>query len=82
MPVFIDYKEEIKRLIAEMYEPTDIVSKEFKFTTQGLVTGFQGVLPYNEVTEHIVYEALLELGFQPKEEKPLQYFWYFKRKMG
>lgn len=82
MPIFVDYKEEIKRLITEMYEPADVVSKEFKKTTYNLVSGFKTILPENEVTEHIIYEVLLELGYQPKEEKPLQYYWYFKRKMG
>jgi hypothetical protein len=59
MEIFIlNYKEEVKRLISENYEPADVLSKEFKFT----------------------YEALIELGFEPKEEEPLVYFWYFKRK--
>lgn len=82
MPIYIDYKEEIKRLLTEMYEPADMASKEFKRSTLDLVMGFRGILPQNEVTEHIIYEALLELGFHPKEEKPLRYFWYFKRKTG
>jgi hypothetical protein len=81
MEMFIlDYKNEVKRLISENYEPADSLSKEFKKTTQELTYEFMNVIPNNAIDEHLVYEALRELGFEPKEEKPLVYFWYFKRK--
>lgn len=80
MPIIIDYKEEIKRLISNMYEPADLVSKEFRKTTAELVEGLRGILPENAVNHHVMYEALVELGFDAKEEEPLQYYWYFKRK--
>jgi hypothetical protein len=38
------------------------------------------VIPNNAIDEHLVYEALRELGFEPKEEKPLVYFLVLKRK--
>ncbi|MBC5840739.1 hypothetical protein H8R23_04920 [Flavobacterium sp. F-380] len=81
MEIFIlNYKDEVKRLISENYEPADSLSKEFKKTTQALTYEFMNVIPNNAIDEHLVYEALRELGFEPKEEKPLVYFWYFKRK--
>ncbi|MBC7847270.1 MAG: hypothetical protein H7Y10_12335 [Flavobacterium sp.] len=76
----LDYKPEVKRFISENYEPADTLSKEFKKTTVELVIGFMGILPQNAVDEYMVYEALIELGFEPKEEAPLVFFWYFKRK--
>lgn len=76
----LDYKPEVKRLISENYEPADAISKEFKKTTVELVIGFMGILPQNAVDEYMIYEALTELGFEPKEETPLCFFWYFRRK--
>jgi hypothetical protein len=81
MEIFIlNYKEEVKRLISENYEPADVLSKEFEFTTQTLTQNFKNIIPANAIDEFLVYEALIELGFEPKEEEPLVYFWYFKRK--
>lgn len=81
MEIFLlDYKKEVKRLISENYEPADALSKEFEYTTEKLTQNLKQILPYNAIDEHLVYEALLELDFEPKEEKPLIYFWYFKRK--
>jgi uncharacterized protein YutE (UPF0331/DUF86 family) len=77
---FIDYKSEVKKLISENYEPADVLSKEFQKTTLKLTYELKNILPHNAVDEHLVYEALRELGFEPKEAKPLEYFWYFKRK--
>lgn len=76
----LDYKPEVKRLISENYAPADVLSKEFQFTTSKLVENFQNILPFNAVDENLVYEALTELGFEPKEETPLVFFWYFRRK--
>lgn len=68
MQIFIlDYKEEVKRLISENYEQADMMSKEFQMTTYHLLCNLKNILPDNAVTEHLVYEALLELGFEPKE---------------
>lgn len=80
MPDIINYKDEVKRLISETYEPADMVNKEFKQTTASITLFLKTILPYNSIDDHLVYEALLELGFQPKEEKPLRFYWYFKRK--
>lgn len=77
---FLNYKDEVKRLISENYEPADVLSKEFQKTTLQLTYELKNIIPANAVDEHMVYEALLELGFEPKEEEPLVYFWYFKRK--
>lgn len=76
----LNYKNEVKRLIAENYEPADALSKEFQFTTAKLVENLHQIIPYNAIDEFIIYEALLELGFEPKEETPLVFYWYFKRK--
>jgi len=76
----LDYKPEVKRLISENYLPADALSKEFQFTTAQLVENLHNILPYNCIDEFLVYEALLELGFEPKEETPLCFFWYFRRK--
>jgi len=76
----LDYKPEVKRLISENYEPADAISKEFKKTTLELLVGFMSILPPNSIDENLVYEALTELGFEPKEETPLCFFWYFRRK--
>nr|WP_315245188.1 hypothetical protein [uncultured Flavobacterium sp.] len=81
MSIFIlDYKEEVKRMISENYEQADLISKEFKLSTAVITDRIKIILPYNAVDEHLVYEALRELGFEPKEEKPLLFYWYFKRK--
>jgi predicted Zn-dependent protease with MMP-like domain len=80
MAYVIDYKEELKKLISESYESADTLSKEFKMTTEMIVIFVKKVFPDNAVDDHLVYQALSELGFKPEEEKPLQYFWYFKRK--
>ncbi len=80
MPEILNYKEEVKRLISEMYEPADSISKEFKMTTAKLLLNLHRILPYNAIDDHLIYEALIELDFQPKEEKPLQFYWYFRRK--
>jgi hypothetical protein len=39
------------------------------------------VIPNNAIDEHLVYEALRELGFEPKRGKAASIFWYFKRKI-
>lgn len=80
MPYIIDYKEEVKKLITESYEPADMLSREFRYSTGSIVMFLKRILPDNAIDEHVVYEALQELGFQPQEEKPLQFYWYFKRK--
>jgi hypothetical protein len=81
MEIFLlNYKEEIKRLISENYTPADLLSKEFTYTTEVLTTNLQAILPYNAIDEHVVYEALRELGFEPKESEPLVFLWYFRRK--
>lgn len=81
MEIFIlDYKKEVKRLISENYEPADVLSIEFKKTVFELTCSLRNILPANAVDEHLVYESLLELGFEPKEEEELVFFWYFKRK--
>ncbi len=80
MPFMINYKEEIKRLISETYVPADALNKEFKYTTIDLVMHFRNIMPDNQIDEHLVYEVLQELQFEPKEEKPLVFYWYFKRK--
>lgn len=81
MSIFIlNYKEEVKRLISENYEQADLISKEFKLSTAVITDRIKIILPYNAVDEHLVYEALRELGFEPKEEKSLLFYWYFKRK--
>ena len=81
MDIFLlNYKDEVKRLISENYEPADTLSKEFQYTTEALTENLKNVLPHNAIDEHLVYESLRELGFEPKEEEPLVFFWYFKRK--
>lgn len=80
MPDIINYKDEVKRLISQSYEAADFLNKEFQHTTFDLLMHLKNILPDNAIDEHIVYEALLELGFEPKEEKPLVFYWYFKRK--
>lgn len=79
MPQFLDYKEEIKRLLSESYVPADTLNKEFEMTTNQLLLNLRNILPYNSIDEFMVYEALLELGFKPNEKTPLEYFWYFRR---
>jgi hypothetical protein len=78
--ILLDYKKEVKRLISDNYEPADTLSKEFQFTTAELYYNLLNILPSNSIDEHLVYEVLLELGFEPKEETPLVFYWYFKRK--
>jgi hypothetical protein len=79
MPHFIDYKEEVKRILSESYIAADLLSKEFEMSTADIYGNLQNLLPKNSIDEYVVYEALMELGFQPKETEPLKYFWYFKR---
>lgn len=80
MPDFINYKDEIKRLIQEAYEPADIATQEVEKNTTELVEGFRNIMSSKQIDEHLVYEALIELGYSPKEKAPLLYCWYFKRK--
>lgn len=77
---FLNYKDEVKRLISENYEPADTLSREFQKTTLQLTYELLQIFPSNALDEHVVYEALRELGFEPKEKEPLCFFWYFKRK--
>ena len=80
MEIFIiNYKDEVKKLISNSYLPADVLSKEFEYTTNDLVENFIRILPYTAIDQHLVYEALLELGFEPKEKEPLVFSWYFKR---
>lgn len=79
MPFIIDYKEEVKALIKQSYKQSDVVSQEFKLTTSQIVENLQQIMPEQSIDGHLVYEALIELGFEPKEEKPLSYYWYFQR---
>jgi len=80
MEIFlINYKDEVKRLISENYEPADTLSKEFEMTTFQITEYLKNILPLNAIDEHLVYESLRELGFEPKEKEPLEFFWYFKR---
>jgi capsular polysaccharide biosynthesis protein len=80
MPDIIDYKTEVKRLIQENYEPADMLTKEVEKTTKDLVEGFSNIMSSKQVDEHVVYEALIELGYTPKEKEPLSFSWFFKRK--
>jgi hypothetical protein len=75
----IDYKEAVKKLISETYAPADMISKEVEKTTQELVSSFRNVMPTKALDEHVVTEALFELGYTPKEKEPLEFIWYFKR---
>lgn len=79
---FLDYKEEVKRIISDTYEPADFISKEFAYSTAQLTELLMNIIPSGVIDEHLVYESLLELGFKPKENetKPLLFEWYFKRK--
>jgi hypothetical protein len=77
---FLNYKDEVKRLISENYEPADTLSKEFEKTTLQLTNELLQIFPSNALDEHLVYEVLRELGFEPKEKEPLCFSWYFKRK--
>lgn len=78
----IDYLEEVKKVISENYEPADLVSKEFEMSTSDLVDNLRNIIPHKAVDDYVVYQALKQLQFEPKEkpEKPLAFFWYFKRK--
>jgi hypothetical protein len=78
MALILFYKDEVKKLITKMYAPADLISKEFRFTTHELTEKLLSILPKIEYND--VYEALLELGFEPHEENPMEYYWYFKRK--
>lgn len=71
-------KDEVKQLITQMYEPANMLTKEFRFTTMELTLKLMNILP--RIDDNDVYEALVELGFKPEEEEPLEYYWYFKRK--
>lgn len=77
---FLNYKDEVKRLITDNYEPAHLVSKEFEMTTLTITENLKNILPINAIDEHVVYECLRELGFEPKEKTPLLFYWYFKRK--
>ncbi len=79
MPYMIDYKQEVKRLIEENYKPSDVLSKEFEMTTRDLTNYFRNIMPDNAVDEHLVYEVLKDMGFEPKESSPLEFYWYFER---
>jgi len=79
MPYIIDYKEEVKRLLFEGYEPADLLNKELDFTTEQITDFLKSLVPANAINQHLVYEALLELGYQPQEAEPLQFRWYLKR---
>lgn len=77
----IDYKEEIKKLISISYEPANMIDKELEMNISDLVESLRNVLPYKAVDDHLVYEALTELNFVPHEKGPLEYIWFFRRKI-
>jgi hypothetical protein len=79
MPYIIDYKEEVKRLLSEGYEPADLLNKELDFTTAEITDFLMSLIPAKAINQHLVYEALLEMGYQPQESEPLQFRWYLKR---
>lgn len=76
----LNYKDEVKNLISETYEPVDLLSKEIQTTTEMLTASLKQVLPHNAVDEHLVYECMKELGYKPEESEPLVYLWFLKRK--
>lgn len=78
MAIILFPKDEVKKLISEMYEPANMVNKEFRFTTLELTMKLMNILP--RIDDNDVYDALTELGFKPEEENTLEYYWYFKRK--
>jgi hypothetical protein len=80
--LFVDYREEVKRLISELYEPANDITKEFEYTTEDLTENLKNILPYNAVDDHMVYECLRELNYSPSDVagQPLNFIWYFKRK--
>lgn len=78
MALILFHKDEVKKLISEMYEPANMLNKEFRFTTLELTMKLMNILP--RIDDNDVYDALTELGFKPEEENPLEYYWYFKRK--
>lgn len=79
MSLIFDYKEKVKELITESYAPAYFVSSEFKYTTMEITALLQNILPDKSIDDFMVFEALTELGFKPKEEQPLHFSWYFKR---
>ncbi|MGY0408829.1 MAG: hypothetical protein ACWIPJ_10840 [Polaribacter sp.] len=44
-----------------------MVSKEVEKTTEKLVSSFRNAMPTKAIYEHVVTEALFELGYTPKE---------------
>jgi len=83
MSTFIlDYREEVCKLISTLYEPADELSKEFEYSTEKLTENIKAIMPCNAVDEHLIYECLKDLKFEPSEvpNRPLEFIWYFKRK--
>lgn len=78
--MIVDYKEAIKKLIHDTYQPANMVTKEVQKTTPELVASFRNIMPSKQIDEHIIYEALTEMGYTPHEATPLEFYWYFKRK--
>lgn len=76
----LNYKDEVKKLISEAYEPADMISKEIETTTENLTASLKRILPDNAVDEHLIYECMIEMNYKPQESKPLVYSWYLKRK--
>lgn len=76
---FTDFNEEVKNIIQQNYAPADMISKEFEMTTEQIVDHLRSILPFNAVDDFVVYRALRELKFEPKEKEPLQFYWYFRR---
>lgn len=78
----LDYREELKKMISELYEPACFISKDFELSTVEITARLSLIMPENSIDEHLVYETLIDLGFKPKEDpsEPLLFRWYFKKK--
>lgn len=72
-----DYKEEIQRLLLEFFSPQPLslgYKNEKMMTTLDVLQMLQGVIPYQPINQHDVYEVMKLLKFQV-ELFENQFYW-------
>jgi hypothetical protein len=67
MEIILDYKNEVKGLLMKITSLLMCFLKSSK-TTLELTYELMNVIPNNAIDEHLVYEALRELGFEPRKK--------------
>lgn len=61
------YKEIMRRLVNDFYEPEDEIPPH-QATTSAMLNWFRGVIPHDPIDEHDVFDVLSECGFRQTQK--------------